>query len=105
MHGEQYILTADDHGFHVDGREESYEVRWSDIRAITTFKRDLLTTDLICLRFRISNDEWIELHEEMTGFHEMAGLMQDHFIIPEGWQDDVMLPPFAVNHRVLWSRT
>ncbi len=82
MRRDQSVLTADSHGFQIDGADRSFEIRWCDIREISTLKRDLLTTDLICLRFQTSDaDEWVELHEEMTGFHDMVSVMEQQFTI------------------------
>jgi len=47
-------------------------VKWLDIVEARAFKRDLLTTDRICVLCRIGtrapNDFGVEVHEEMPGF-------------------------------------
>ena len=45
-----------------------FHVLWANVHEIRAYKRDLLTTDLVCLSFRdTETDEWWEVHEEMAG--------------------------------------
>src|SRR5947209_4914441 len=50
------------------------QVKWADIVEARAFKRDLITTDLICVLCRIgtgaADDLGVEVHEEMPGFVE-----------------------------------
>ncbi|HSV16338.1 MAG TPA: hypothetical protein VLI90_18890 [Tepidisphaeraceae bacterium] len=64
-------LTAD--GFELQEAERMLaQVKWLDIVEARAFKRDLLTTDRICVLCRIGtrapNDFGVEVHEEMPGF-------------------------------------
>ena len=41
---------------------------WSEVREIATYKDDLLTTDLICVEFKLADDKVYLTHEEAEGF-------------------------------------
>jgi hypothetical protein len=79
-------------------------VKWADVKEIVAFKEDLFAYDLICLAFRVSdNDEWYKIDEEMEGFGEILDPLSEAFPgIPDCWYQDVMHPAFATNAAVLW---
>lgn len=80
-------------------------VRWDDVRAIRTYKRDLFCYDMICLGFQLPDKSWIELWEESDGFLDVAERMRDHFpSVPEKWYSDVMMPPFVTSDTFLYRR-
>jgi len=85
-------------------QEQPATFLWQDIEEIQTFKRDLITYDVICLSFRVASI-WYEFWESDAGFQQLAKLMQAKFLsIPVDWYDDAMQPPFATNQRTLWQR-
>ena len=58
-------------------KADSAELRWSEIEEVHAFKRDLLTTDLICLAFKkLGRNEYCEIHEEMAAYHDLLEMMQ-----------------------------
>lgn len=78
-------------------------VWWDEVREIVTFKRDLFSFDMICLAFRLSNDEWVEVWEDDPGFPAMTAHLPARFpTIPADWYQQVMFPPFETCERVLW---
>jgi hypothetical protein len=85
---------------------ELFRVRWQDVQEVRAYKRDLLTTDLVCLGFRdTEDDEYYEVHEEMTGFDQLRTRLLEVFpTIPSGWFENVMRPAFATNLMVLFRR-
>ena len=94
-------LLAD--GFAVDRDEvELFRVIWPDVREIVTFKRDLLTTDCVCLAFRRGeSDIYAEVNEEIPGFVALVVELPHRFAgIPPDWFNKVTQPPFATN----WTR-
>ena len=47
----------------------------------------------------------MEIDEEMDGFDKMFDALSEAFPgIPDRWYFDVMLPAFAANTTVLWTR-
>ena len=65
-------------------------------------------TDLLCLQFFTADGTVIEIHEEMPGFDELPDILPDRlpgFPPRSEWYPQVMLPPFAVNRRVVWDFT
>ncbi len=80
-------------------------VAWADVLAITTYKRDLFTYDDICLAFKVGPGRWVEVSEEEPGFAELVKAMEKAFPgVPRNWSETVVQPPFATNHRVLWTK-
>jgi hypothetical protein len=83
------------------------KIRWIDVEEVCAFKRDLLTTDLICLEFKkLGKEEYYEMNEEMVGYHDLLELIPEH--LPKfnrGWFSSIALPAFASNHQVIWKRT
>jgi len=100
-------LVADDAGFKiVTPKGAEAELSWKDIEKIHAFKRDLLTTDLICLAFEKSGtEEWYEINEEMSGYNDLLEALQNHLSgFALVWVLDTTLPAFATNHKVIWER-
>ncbi len=96
------ILT--DPGFRLEkaGKCE-YDVRWSQIVEIQTYKHDFFSYDMICLAFRIGAGEWVEAWESMPGFSALVVRMQETLpSVPADWFQVVMHPAFARNQRTLW---
>jgi hypothetical protein len=74
---------------------------------VTAFKRDLLTTDLICVAIEFTDEagtQHIELHEELEGFGQLLLLLEKNSGFVSDWREKVTLPPFEANVTVLWER-
>lgn len=100
----QWRPELHDAGFRCFARRRCHEVRWSDIRLICTYKRDLFAYDLICIGFETSSGEFVEIDEQMNGFMAVVKQMEQTFPgIRSDWHRTVMLPAFEPNERVLWS--
>ncbi len=84
---------------------ESTYIAWSDISEILTYKKDLVTTDLICLGWKTYEDALIEVHEEMLGFKKLCESMLNKFKgISASWYMDVAHPAFETKLTILWSK-
>lgn len=78
---------------------------WKEIVKITAFKRDLFTTDLICMQMTKDERNFIEVNEEMNGFEEFnEAILKFFFGIDENWQTSIASPPFATNFKTLWLK-
>lgn len=84
----------------------SSELRWSEVEEVHAYKRDLFTTDLICLTFKKSGrEEYYEIHEEMAGYHDLLEVLQRRLPrLTLEWFLDVAFPAFETKHRVIWKR-
>ena len=102
------VLEVFDNGFQLSKTEKALKsfVEWSNVSEIYVFKRDLYTTDLICLGWKmLSTNEIVEIHEEMLGFKNVCEIMIEKFeTIPVTWYMDVAHPAFETNMTLLWSK-
>ncbi|MBI2900888.1 MAG: hypothetical protein HYY17_11945 [Planctomycetes bacterium] len=82
------------------------EVRFSDVKQIFAFKRDLWAVDLIGLGFRVAEDgAYCEVDEEMRGFDELLFFLERAFgIMQESWWEKVAVPAFETNFTTLWGK-
>jgi len=63
------VITLSDEGVEVTHPKVVAGVRWEEIGEVFAYKRDLLTTDLICLGLCTENKSpMLEPHEEMLGY-------------------------------------
>jgi hypothetical protein len=101
-------VVAKDTGFEIVNPGGSIEeLLWNEIEEIHAFKRDLITTDMICLEFKRSGKEqYYEVNEEMAGYHDLLQAMQKYlFGFNLNWIPGTTLPPFATNHQSIWKRS
>ena len=86
---------------------DASELRWSEVEEVHAYKRDLLTTDLICLAFKKSGtEEYYEIHEEMAGYHDLLDLLQSRLPgFTMDWIFDVAIPAFETKHQIIWKRS
>jgi hypothetical protein len=83
---------------------ETATLQWNDVKEIHAFKRDLVTSDLICLTFVPLQGQGLEINEEMAGYFDLQPWLQIKFPeIQAGWVLDS--PAFETNHKVIWKRT
>jgi hypothetical protein len=89
-----------------DGRVVS-RVRWGDVARVLTYKRDMLTTDCICVLFEFHGDRPpLQISEEWPGFADLFGPLSNAFpSLPPDWYLEVMSPAFVENRRVLYDAT
>lgn len=80
-------------------------VLWDDVTRIQAYKRDLFTTDCICLLFECGSDQpAVELSEEWQGFSDLLGMLERRFpTIPPSWYVDIMTPAFEARRTVLFG--
>jgi hypothetical protein len=103
---EPEIKLFDDGFTVVEDAKTLFRVRWPDVKEIFAFKLDLLTTDCVCLGFRISEtSEYLRVNEEMPGYSALVEEMQRVF--PDynhGWWMQVAFPAFATNFTPVWGK-
>ncbi len=86
---------------------DALELRWSEVEEVHAYKRDLFTTDLICLAFKKSGrEEYYEIHEEMAGYHDLLDALPRH--LPKftlEWILAVAVPAFETSHQIVWKKS
>jgi hypothetical protein len=89
------------------GETNFVRMSWSEIEKITAYKRDLLTTDLICLFFARGDEMGFEVHEESNRWMEFIDALPD--FLPgcwpkKLWLPHVTIPPFQPNTTIIFNR-
>ncbi len=103
----QSLVSLTEKGFELIAKGEVVSaLNWDDVDEIVAFKRDLLTTDLLCLDLHSAKDGlWHLVHEEGEGFEEFLSVLEVKFDVPRpGWWDKVVKPAFKENRTVLYKK-
>jgi hypothetical protein len=85
----------------VQGRE--IHISWGDVARITAFKRDLVTSDLICIEFVDADGRVYEVNEEVDGYQAVEDALVNRFHVEKDWRRHIALPAFQENRRVLYE--
>lgn len=73
------------------------------VRRVTFFKRDEVTTDLICCEVSCDNHHWV-FHEEMDDWQSLLALLSTLPNFSENWYEQVSQPPFAPSQFIAFDR-
>ena len=73
------------------------------IDAVTFYKRDELTSDLICCDVTVGERVWT-FHEELSGWDELLGHLKGLPGFRADWFERVSRPPFETNTTVAFQR-
>lgn len=99
-------ITTQDSGFTVTTPKWAAEVKWSETNRIFCCKRDLLTTDLVCIGFSRADDApFVEVHEEMQGFQQLLKHMKVSLLEAEQgfWTWFMTSPAFDRTATTIWQ--
>ncbi|WP_242201487.1 hypothetical protein [Sphingomonas hankookensis] len=100
------IITTDN-DFAIVTAKATDAVSFDEVSAIVAYKLDELTTDLVCCDIvtGAGNGEKIRtIHEELPGFDATMKRFESLPGFDRQWRDAVILPPFATNRTVIYSR-
>jgi hypothetical protein len=75
----------------------------SEIDKVTFYKRDEITSDLICCEIVIAGTAWT-FHEELDGWGLLIAHLQSLPSFRGDWFAAVSQPPFAASETVAFSR-
>ncbi len=89
-------LEANSNGFSIIGDKQDRSLEWSSVASVHTYKRDLVTTDLICLGIESDQGVW-EVHEGMDGYEDFLAHFHAQLEVSPEWVLSVMLPAFETN--------
>lgn len=79
----------------------------SAVTSIIFFKRDEITTDLICCEVTVTGVEGTQtylFHEDLPYFDELITQFETLDGFDMKWREKVVLPPFAENRTVAYER-
>ena len=65
-----------------------------DVRAVVFYKRDEITTDLICCDVEVAGHVW-SFHEEAAGWQDLITHLSALPGFRADWYESVVSPPFA----------
>ena len=74
-----------------------------EVGKVTFYKRDEITTDLICCDMEIGGKVWT-FHEELVGWDLLIDHLQRLPRFASDWFAAVSQPPFATSETVAFSR-
>ncbi|WP_157235132.1 hypothetical protein [Methylosinus sp. LW4] len=88
-----------------DARDGEHLIKWESLQTIEGFKRDQITTDLICLAITYYNEteKIAEINEDMKGFFEAASELERQRFLEPNWWKLVNSQPFQVQKFVLFT--
>lgn len=105
MRKPEIIVT--DKGFAIVTVKGTDAVSFDEVSAIVAYKLDELTTDLVCCDIvtGAGDGEQIRtIHEELPGFDNAMAGFETLPGFDRRWREAVILPPFAANRTVIYSR-
>lgn len=101
------IIACTPDGLRIERTDGEIAFSWASVVRVTAFKRDLLTTDLVCTLFELSDGRCVEIHEELVGWQRAMGELPERLPgCPSGedWFATVAFPAFETNTTVLFER-
>lgn len=75
----------------------------SEINAVVFYKRDEITTDLICCDVEMQGRVWT-FHEEEAGWQKLTAHLSTLPGFRDDWYEAVVKPPFATNETIAFDR-
>lgn len=90
-----------------ESSESAIDVDWDSVVEATAFKRDLFSTDRVCIVFRLVDDSEVEAHEEMKGWTELCEVLPASLLGAPAWTEwfmEITTPAFELNPTPLFRR-
>jgi hypothetical protein len=107
---EAAIRTIDD-GFEIVRSQTKQQmfISWHDIVKVRCYKRDLVTTDELCIAVTFLKNQmpWTQdVSEELEGFEEFVAQLSKHVkLSPAEWRSLALAVPFARSELTLFDKT
>src|SRR5437879_1623158 len=99
-----YAISFDANTFTVvepkEAQVQPISLVWSDVRRVTVFKRDWVTTDCICIAVAVNDGTTIEMDEIMAGWKAFTEALPLYLPGSMPWNEcfgHVAFPAFAPN--------
>ena len=78
---------------------------WAKVSRVDVFKRDLFTTDLVCMFLQGADQSAVEIHEEMDGWVPFIEALPERLPgCEKDWFPRVAHPAFATNMETIFLR-
>lgn len=74
-----------------------------EISAVTFYKRDEITTDLVCCEVEVAGQVW-SFHEEATGWSDLIAHLSSLPGFRTDWYEAVVSAPFSTSETVAFER-
>lgn len=98
------IFSYTETGFTISIDPKPTSIQWDEIDTLLAYKKDLLTTDEICLDMHWSG-RMIRISESTNGWYQFLERLPRNFPgIKQGWDFDIIHPAFATNLTLLFDR-
>lgn len=81
-----------------------YRLPLAEIADIAAYKRDEITTDLICFDVKASDGKVWTFHEDIAGFDDLVAAVERLPGFFAGWRGKVVLPAFEPNRTVVYVK-
>ena len=91
----------------LEGESGHRRIRWEDISSVVVYKRDLYTSDMICLLCTLVDGFQFEFQEEMPCWQSLVDALPQHLPgcpVYSEWWNPVAVPAFVTNERTLFQR-
>jgi hypothetical protein len=79
------------------------KVMWDELRAVFAYKRDLYTTDELCLDIFLPDNTLLTITEETAGWHTFVEQLEAHLPLLPGWVGEVSVPAFETKLTLLYE--
>ncbi|RWY54254.1 hypothetical protein [Mucilaginibacter gilvus] len=104
MSNKSEFFSYTDDGFYLTEVPDAIIYRWEDVDAIFGYKRDLITTDEICIDMFFKSGKSLILDESMPGWPKFTEMVSTVFTgITEDSIWNLAHPPFLTNHTLLFD--
>jgi hypothetical protein len=97
-------FTYFDGGFSTPSARGYQKVAWGDLRAVFAYKRDLYTTDELCLDLFCPENTSLTITEETAGWCTFVEQLEAHLPLLPGWLGEVTVPAFETRLTLLYER-
>jgi hypothetical protein len=97
-------FTYFDGGFSTPSATGYQRVAWDELRAVFAYKRDLYTTDELCLDVFCPEDSLLTITEETAGWHTFVEQLEAQLPLLPGWFGEVAAPAFETKLTLLYER-
>ena len=107
----QHAIIPKPNGFSVrplsDSSPPEVSLDWDSVHEAIAFKKDLWSTDCVCIAFLLGDGSRLEVHEEMKGWAELCEGLPGHLAgapVFADWFRDITTPAFELNPTILFRR-
>jgi len=108
-HHYDITIHFDETGFGVKNdksTDQPSRMSWSEIVKVTAYKRDLFSTDLICVLLSRADQAGLEIHEDMSNWIDFTTALPTR--LPgckptASWLQDITVPAFATKLTELYA--